>query len=180
MHGTGLDVPVSSAFGQNPITARLRFRRHTEESTAAGIYGTIVGAAVMASSHAERAVAVIASVAVTLLIYWAAERYARLVAERIHSGRRPTWAETRQRLAFGWEIVTASMLPLAVLAVCAALGVGLTAAVFAGLVCSTVLLSLAGWEIGRSGHLSRGERLALAGISGSFGAVMVVLKALLH
>lgn len=159
---------------------RVRFRRQTEESTAAGIYGTIVGAAVMATAHAERAVAVIVSVAVTLMIYWAAERYARLVAERIHSGRRPTWAETRQRLAFGWEIVTASMLPLAVLAVGAATGLSLTTAVFLGLTCSTVLLFLAGWEIGQGGRLSRGERLVLAMISGGFGAGMIVLKALLH
>lgn len=54
---------VSTASESSPLAGRIRFRRHAEASTAAGIYGTIVGAAVMASSHADRALAVIASVA---------------------------------------------------------------------------------------------------------------------
>ncbi len=62
-----------------------------EESTASGIYGVIVGAAVMAASHADRVVAVAVAVLVTLVIYWTAERYARLVAARIHDEHRPDW-----------------------------------------------------------------------------------------
>jgi len=158
----------------------LRLRREDEESTASGIYGTIVSAAVMASSHADSARTVIAGVAVTLVVYWAAERYARLVADRIHAGRKPTWAEVRRQLGTGWEIVTASTLPLIVLAVLAARGTDLTTAVFAGLACSTLLLCLAGWEIGRGTELSVLERTALVVIAGGFGGLMVALKAVLH
>ena len=158
----------------------VRLRRADEEGTASGIYGTLVSAAVMASSHAPTASAVIAGVAVTLVIYWAAERYARLVAERIHEDRRPTWREVRRQLGTGWEIVTASTLPLIVLAAFALVGATVASAVFAGLVCSTILLCLAGWEIGRGTRLSVLERTALTLIAGGFGGLMILLKALLH
>ena len=93
-------------------TFGLGMARDDEESTADGIYGVIVSAAVMAASHAETAVALAAAVLITLAIYWGAERYARLVAERIHNGHRPNRAQVRRQLTSGWEIVTASALPL--------------------------------------------------------------------
>jgi len=158
----------------------LRLRREDEERTASGIYGTIVSAAVMAASHAPTARAVIAGVAVTLVVYWAAERYARLVAQRIHEERRPTWRQVRRELGVGWELVTASALPLVVLATLVGGGVSLSNAVFAGLLCSTVLLGLAGWEIGRDTRLSPLERTALVVVAGGFGGLMIGLKALLH
>jgi hypothetical protein len=152
-----------------------------EESTAAGIYGVIVGAAVMAASHAERILAVAVAVLVTLVVYWTAERYARLVAARIHDGRRPGWGHVRQELTHGWEIVSASAMPLIVLLVAGGpLGASLYGAVLAALVASTVLLCLAGWEIGRDGRLTTRERLASACVAGLFGVAMVLLKALLH
>jgi hypothetical protein len=158
----------------------LRLKREDVESTAAGIYGTIISAAVMASSHAPTAATVIAGVAVTLVVYWAAERYARLVAERIHAGRKPTWREVRHQLGTGWELVTASALPLIVMAVFAMRGADVTTSVFAGLVCSTLLLCLAGWEIGHGSTLSLVERTMLIVVAGMFGGLMIGLKALLH
>jgi hypothetical protein len=154
--------------------------RDDEESTAAGIYGVIVGAAVMAASHAATAVALAAAVLVTLAIYWGAERYARLVADRIHSGHRPNRAQVRLELTTGWEIVTASALPLVVLLAVRALGADLDTAVLAALACSTLLLCLAGWEIGRHGHLTRLERIASAAAAGVFGVLFIVLKTVLH
>jgi hypothetical protein len=151
-----------------------------EESTAAGLYGVIVSSAVMAASHANGAVVVAASVVITLVVYWAAERYARLVAERIHDGRRPTWREVRRQLTQGWEFVTASFLPLVVMIVVRLLGAGVSGAVLAGLICSTALLCAAGWEIGRRGQLSTRERLVSAAVAGLFGVGMIAMKALLH
>lgn len=158
----------------------LRLKREDEETTATGIYGTIVCAAVMASSHAESARVLVAGVAVTLVVYWAAERYARLVAERIHAGRKPTWPEVGHQLGQGWEIVTASALPLIVLIVLTVRGTGITTAVFAALACSTLLLCLAGWEIGRDSGLSILERTMLIIVAGGFGGLMIAFKALLH
>jgi hypothetical protein len=159
---------------------RGRQRRFSEESTAAGIYGTIVSAAVMAAAHARTATAVAVTVLVTLVVYWAAERYARIVAERIHDGRRPTWQQLRRQLTSGWEIVTASTLPLVVLVVVALLGADLSVAVLAALGCSTLLLCVAGWETGRRGGLTTRERVVSAAVAGLFGLAMIALKALLH
>ena len=140
----------------------------------------IVGAAVMAASHADSAAAVSAAVLVTLVIYWGAERYSRLIAERIHEGRRPSWRQVRAQLSTGWEMVTASALPLAVLGGLYLLGADLDVAVLWALVCSTVLLCLAGWEVGRHGQLTRLERLTSAAVAGLFGVFLIVLKTLLH
>ncbi|MER7006041.1 hypothetical protein ABT297_23780 [Dactylosporangium sp. NPDC000555] len=152
----------------------------TEESTAAGIYGVIVSAAVMASSHAGSATALVVAVAVTLIVYWSAERYARLVAERIHEGHRPAWRQVGQQLTTGWEIVTASALPVAVLVVLRLMGIDLYLAVIWALVCSTLLLCLAGWDVGRRGQLTGPERLASAAATGMFGVMMILLKVVLH
>jgi hypothetical protein len=163
-----------------PPTGRLRIRltHETAEGTAAGIYGVIVSAAVLVTAHAETATALDIIVIVTLFIYWAAERYARIVAERIHEGRRPRWRDVRAQLTSGWEIMSASLLPLLVLLVATATGVALGHAVIAALVCSTLLLCLAGWRMGAS--LNRGERVVSTLVAGMFGVVMIVLKILLH
>lgn len=150
------------------------------ESTAAGIYGVIVGAAVMVASHERTATAVATAVLVTLVVYWAAERYSRLVAERIHEGHPPSWREVRRQLAAGWEMVTASALPLAVLLVLRLSGVDLSAAVFGALLCSTAVLGLAGWRIGRDGRLRTPERIVSAVVAGAFGVLMILAKTMLH
>jgi hypothetical protein len=152
-----------------------------EESTAAAIYGIIVGGAVMAASHAERVLVVAIAVLVTLVIYWTAERYARLVAARIHDGHRPNWEHVRHELTHGWEMVTASTIPLIVLVVAGGvLGASVYSAVIAALISSTALLGLAGWEIGRDGRLTTGERVVSACVAALFGVGMVLLKTLLH
>jgi hypothetical protein len=162
------------------ISSRVRLTHAREESTAAGIYGVIVSAAVMAASHAASAVALIVAVLVTLTVYWSAERYARLVAERVHTGHRPTWRHVWRQLATGWEMVAASALPLAVLALPRLLGVDLDRAVLGALSCSTLLLCLAGWEVGRHGQLTGWERLLSTAVAGVFGVALIVLKTALH
>lgn len=151
-----------------------------EEGTAAAIYGVIVSSAVMATAQGMRAVAVDLTVLVTLVIYWSAERYSRLIAERIHDGRRPTWREVRGQLTRGWELVTASVLPLIVLTLTNAAGADLSTAILAALGCSTVVLCIAGWEIGRNGQLTTGERIVSAAVAGLFGVAMIALKAFPH
>ncbi len=152
----------------------------TQEGTAAGIYGIIVSAAVMVASHGRSAAAIVAGVLVTLTIYWAAERYARIVAERIHEGQRPSRHTIRVQLTSGWEMITASALPLAVLVTVRLLGADLQAAVIWALTCSTVLLCWAGWRIGRQGRLTTIERLASTAVAGIFGVGLILLKTSLH
>jgi len=85
----------------------------------------------------------------------------------------------RHQLTTGWAMITASFLPLAVLDVARLLGVQLSTALLAGLSCSTLLLAIAGWEVGREGKLTTWERLASAAVAAAFGGVMIVLKMLL-
>jgi hypothetical protein len=151
-----------------------------EEATAAGIYGIIISAAVMAAAHTESAIATDVAVLVTLTIYWAAERYARIVAERIHQGHRPSWHTVRDQMTSGWEMVTASFIPLAVLSVTRLAGATLRTATIVALVCSTVLLCMAGWRVGTRGRLSRLEQVASTLVAGAFGAAIILLKTLLH
>ena len=158
----------------------VRLTHDTVEGTALGIYGIIVCAAMLVTSHAERAWLEALAVLVTLAIYWAAERYARILAERIHEGHRLTWPAVRRQLTSGWEIVTASTLPLLVLVLLRLAGVRLETAEFAALGCTTLLLCLAGWQMGGAGRLTLPERLVSAMVAGGFGAAMILLKALLH
>jgi hypothetical protein len=169
-----------SALRGRSISERLHVSRSSEENTAAGIYGLIVSSSVMATSQAESPGAVDLATLITLTVYWFAERYARLVAARIHAGHRPGWRQLRVQMTTGWAIVTASSLPLAVLAALGLAGADVGVAVSWALACSTALLCLAGWEIGRSGRLSTPERLVSATVAGLFGVVTIVLKTLLH
>jgi positive regulator of sigma E activity len=164
--------------GTNPL--RVRITRDNEEATASGIYGLIVGAAVLVASHAKTAAAAVVVEVVTLTIYWAAERYARIVAERIHEGHRPTWHTVRRQLTTGWEIVTASVLPLLVLVVARLVGTRLVTAEILSLICTTILLCVGGWRMGAAGRLTRWERVASTTVAGMFGVALVALKTLLH
>jgi hypothetical protein len=162
------------------VSGSVRMRHRDPEATASGIYGMIVSAAVLSASNADKAYKVMIAVVVTLTIYWGAERYARIVAERIHEGHPPSWTTVRHQLAHGWEMVTASALPLLTLAVLTVFGADLSTAVIGALVCTTVLLCVAGWSIGRGGRLSTGERIASTLVAGMFGALFVLLKTFLH
>jgi hypothetical protein len=159
---------------------RLRLTHDTAEGTAAGIYGVIVSSAVLVTAHAETAIALDVIVLVTLTVYWAAERYARIVAERIHEGHRPSWPAVRAQLTTGWEIISASLLPLLVLLLARLAGAGLEGAILAGLACSTALLCVAGWRMGAGGRLTPAERVVSTLVAGAFGVAMVVLKVVLH
>jgi hypothetical protein len=77
-------------------------------------------------------------------------------------------------------MVSASYLPLAVLSVLTLLGVELYGAVLSALACSTVLLCIAGWAMGRNGQLTPWERAASTVVAGLFGVVMIALKSQLH
>ncbi len=58
---------------------------------AAGIYGAIITAAIIAAVGDHlRTLALAVSVLVTLLVYWVAEEYAELLGEQVTGGRLPT------------------------------------------------------------------------------------------
>ena len=151
-----------------------------ETATANAIYGIIVSSAVMASAHGQSVLQLAVAVLATLLIYWAAERFAHVMGQRIVRSEELSAGQLRDHLGSGWEMVSASFVPLGVLLGSGLLGAGPDAAALAALICATALLFAAGWRVGREAALSLPSRLASALLSGAFGAAMILLKTLLH
>jgi hypothetical protein len=150
---------------------------------AAGIYGAIITAAILAAAGAKLStVALAVSILITLLVYWIAEEYAEVLGEQATQGRLPTRASIREALTSTWPMVSASYLPLLALVVARLAGASPSAAADVGLVTAVVLLTYHGWSAGRAAQL-RGWRLAGAVLTAAgLGLVMVVLKdlVLLH
>jgi hypothetical protein len=96
-----------------PQRAGARQRRRS-----AGIYGSIVTAAILAAAGDYLRTRVLAiSVVVTLLVCWIAEEYAELLGEQVEGGRLPTWRRVGSALATTWPMVSASFAPLLALVV---------------------------------------------------------------
>ncbi len=151
--------------------ARKRERR------AAGIYGAIVTAAILAAVGGRLPTdALVVTVVVTLLVYWVAEEYAEILAEQAEGGVLPTWASMRGALAATWPMVSASFLPLLALLLARLAGASALVAANVGLAAATVLLIIHGWWAARSSQL-RGWRLFLAtAVAAGLGLVMIALK----
>ena len=156
-----------------PVQATAARRR------AAGIYGTIVASAVLAAGGGHLATVPLAvTVLVTLLVYWAAEGYAELLAEQAHAGRLPTWAQVQASLAVIWPMVTASYVPLLSLLVARVLGATTRTAATVALIVAIALLLVHGWAAGRASQLRGGRLVAVTLVAGAFGVMMVLLKLL--
>jgi hypothetical protein len=151
-----------------------------EEATADAIYGIIVSSAVMASAHGQSVLQLAVAVLATLLIYWAAERFAHLMGQRIVHSQELSAGQLRHHLGRGWALVSASFLPLGVLLGFGLLGASVDVAALAALISATTLLFAAGWRVGQEAALSLPSRLASALLSGAFGGAMILLKTLLH
>ncbi|MGO9077638.1 MAG: hypothetical protein ACLQDY_01150 [Streptosporangiaceae bacterium] len=153
-------------------------RRHS-----AGIYGTIITAAILASAGPGRGTLLLAvSIIVTLLVYWVAEQYADLLGEQLGAGRLPRWHDIKSALVASWPMVTASFIPLVVLMTTRAFGASQLAAANAALVAAVVLLMIYGWMAGRAARLRGKQQLLITAITAVLGLLMVALKdlVLLH
>ena len=162
------------------LSPAVRDRLALEAATASAIYGVIVSSAVMASVHGQSIAQLAVAVLVTLVVYWLAERFSQVMARRIVHAPRLSWPELRRELGSGWELVSASFLPLAVLVGSGLLGATASGAVVAALVCGTALLTAAGWRVGREAEFGLPAQLLTAACTGAFGAAMILLKTLLH
>lgn len=159
---------------------RLHHGRWADERELAhAICGTVVGAAAMAVASAHGALgAVIATVLITVAVYWAAERYAEVLAAAVHGpDRRRRVAEALRR---GWPMVEAAYTPLVVLVV-VALGTGrLDAGILVALAVSTAMLGGFGYVAGRRAGAGRPVALVAATASAALGVIVMVLKTWLH
>jgi hypothetical protein len=151
-------------------------RRAVGSRRAAGIYGTIVTASVLATAGDHlRPVPLAMAVFVTLLVYWLAEEYAEL-GEHASAGHLPTWSQTRADLAAKWPMVSASYLPMLALLGARLLGAGPSTAAYVGLGVTVVLLMIYGWAAGRASGLVGAAQLLITAAAGALGALMILLK----
>lgn len=157
---------------QHVPSARISGRRR-----AAGIYGAIVTAAIIAANGGELStVALVVAVVVTLLVYWVAEEYAEVIGEQAEDGRLPTWANIRVMLAGTWPLVSASYAPLLALVLARVAGASVLIAANVGLAVAIVLLTIHGWSASRAARL-RGRQLVISTfVAAGLGIVMIVLK----
>jgi hypothetical protein len=150
-----------------------------EVRRAAGIYGTIVTAAVLATAGATLRTAPLAvAVFVTLLVYWVAEEYAE-IGEHASKGHLPTWAHTRAALAAKWPMVSASYIPLLTLLVARLAQAKTTTAALIALCVTVALLMVYGWKAGQAAGLSGLAQLGMTVAAGTLGVLMILLKVLL-
>jgi len=150
---------------------------------AAGIYGAIITAAILAASGSEQSTrALVTAVVVTLLVYWVAEEYAEVLGEQAEGGHLPTCASIRAMLASTWPMVTASFLPLLAVVIARVLGASALTASNIGLGLAIALLMIHGWSAGRAAQLRGAQLLLSTSVALALGIVMILLKdvVLLH
>jgi hypothetical protein len=161
-------------------SARLHHRRWTSERELThAIYGTVVGAAAMATAGAHGTLGqIIVTVLVTVTVYWAAERYAEVLAAAVHGpGRRSRMAQALRR---GWPTIEAAYTPLVVLVVFVLITGQLRSGVLAALGVSTGMLSGLGYVAARRTGAARPAALAGAAGSAALGITVILLKIFLH
>jgi hypothetical protein len=152
----------------------LRGRRR-----AAGSYGAIVTAAILAAAGVHLGTGALAiAVVVTLLVYWVAEEYAELLGEHVEQGKLPNRLQIRAELAAAWPMVSASYAPLLALALARLAGASALTAANVGLSAAVVLLVYHGWSAGRAAQLRGRQLLGATSVAAALGIIMIVLKEL--
>lgn len=160
--------------------ARLhRDRWADERELAHAILGTVVGAAAMAVASLHGTLGeVIASVLVTVAVYWAAERYAEVLAAAVHGpGRRSRLAAALRR---GSPMIEAAYTPLVILVAIVLVTSDLKDGVLAALAVATVMLGGFGHVAARKAGTSRASAVAWGAGSAMLGVVVMLLKMSLH
>jgi hypothetical protein len=165
--------------------ARLltRVTRLGPEGYAGAIYGTIVATAVIAGLSEDPDVSswdMVAGTLGTTIVFWIAHVYARILGERAHRGARPTFEQVRLVSRTEWPMVESGVL-IAAPSVLAALGLwsrdfGAELAVALGV---AILFGI-GLLFGRREGVGWPGALLAATVNGLLGAVIVVLKTLVH
>lgn len=150
--------------------------RTSERRQVAGIYGTIITAAVLAAGAKLETSALAVGVLITLIVYWAAEQYAEVLGGQIEHGRLPSWRSIRAGLVSTWPMVSAAYLPVLALVLARLLGASKPTAANIALAVAVLLLLIHGWAAGRAAQL-RGRQLLIAtSIAGGLGVTMIILK----
>lgn len=163
-------------------TARSVMAAHerwtTRDRLAHAIHGAVVGAAATAvsSAHGGTLGNIVVTVVVTVAVYWAAERYADVLATAVHAPRGRILAVLRG----GRPTLQAGLAPLVLLVAIALLTGRLPLAVFSALGLATLILGWLGNVAARQGGATRAAAFAWSLGSAALGLVVIALKIALH
>jgi hypothetical protein len=152
----------------------------SQRQAPAGIFGTIIGASVIASADPNDPLHDVAwAVLVTLIVYWLSERWSEVLASNLRGE-----AITRRHIAAvfgqGWPMVQASYTPLVVLGLAWTFGASNSTALNLALGFCVATLAALGLLAGRRAGLSRWAVVGSGTFTAALGLVLIVLKAFLH
>jgi hypothetical protein len=147
---------------------------------ASALYGLIIAGSVLATSGTEeRLLAVAGALVATLGVYWSAETYVHVMAER-GVERHVLDVRTVAGIASdGLPLITVSGVPLAVLLVGALAGLSTARAAEVALYVNTAVLLIEGYRISRDAGITGWRLGATVTFTGFLGLFMIGLKAAL-
>jgi hypothetical protein len=157
-----------------------RWKRLTA-NPAGAIYGTILVTAVIAAAaaHGESALTIEITAVVTVLIFWLAHVYSEVIAHRLKHNRLD-WSAIPKIMVDELPMLEGPA-PALVLLLLGALGVFRERlAIDLALAAGVVQLVLWGVDVARQAGWSWPKAVAAGIVNGGFGAIIILLKALLH
>jgi hypothetical protein len=153
-----------------------------ETNPAGAVFGIItVGALLAAESRVvETHLELVASVLLTIVVYWFAHSYSEVVGLRVVTRGRADWA--KMRWVFGHELPIVKGAVPALLAVCIAWAAGATQETAATIGMWTAVASLITFEIAAGLRVeAEGPELLLDGLVGiAMGLAIFALRAIVH
>jgi hypothetical protein len=163
------------------VSATRDIERRAEQ-LAGGIYGTIVVAGLLAATGPDDDPEVWPTalwVIVTVLVFWLAHSWSLSIARRA-TGMEAEHRGLRRTLSHHWPIFQAAFPPVVVMLVATALGANDETAI--ELAAWSCVLLLAGWGVlvGRQEHESPVRILLTSLGCASLGALMILLKIVIH
>jgi hypothetical protein len=178
---TGDEAPAGARHRRRPLLlTRLHRDQWTDDRELAhAIHGTVVGAAAMAAASLHGTLGeVVVTVLVTVAVYWAAERYARVLAVAVRGPN--LLRKIAPVLRHGWPMVEAAYTPLIVLVAVELLADELRTSVLAALGVATAMLGGLGYSAARRAGTARAPAMGWAMVSAGLGVVVILLKISLH
>jgi len=171
---------ASRASGADPaLPARVGRILMTEEA----IYGLILvsGMIVVSRTVAATSLNALVTVAVTVVVFFAAHVYAGTIARMAYTdGAAGIVPSARAAARHSEGMLLVSIVPLAILLLGAVHVISDDTAIWLALIADTVLLGILGWVAVSRWTKSLWMRLGSAFVTAAFGGIITLLKAFIH
>lgn len=163
-----------------PDERSIRKRRERlAGNPASAIYGTIVVAGLLVAEAATDTSipAVIASIVVTLIVFWIAHAYSQLLGLGVNADR-SWWASLRLELRHEWPIVESAFVPIAALVIARFVGVDRSNAFLIAALSAVVELAVWASLACRRQGMPTPQRVRYVAVAVALGGIVIALKAL--